>query len=58
MSSGSAPVEIDSTFRPPMSPSVISAPAPNSFSICVTAACRAWSRAFASFSPASLKLGF
>src|SRR5215204_4986897 len=58
MSRGSAPVEIVSTFNPPMSPSVIRAPAPNSFSICVTAACSAWSRALASFSPASLKLGF
>jgi len=56
--SGRAPVEIVSTSIDPTSPSFISAPCPKFCSICLTAACSAWSRAFASFSPASLRLGF
>src|SRR5829696_2044219 len=58
MSRGSAPVEIASTSIAPTSPSFIRAPCPKFCSICLTATCSAWSRAFASFSPASLKLGF
>ena len=58
MSSGRAPVEIASTLMALSPSSRIRAPAPNSFSMWSTAACSAWSRAFASFSvPASLKLG-
>ena len=57
MSSGSAPVEIASTLSAPWSPephqrALRRTPSRSG----VTAACSAWSRAFASFSPASLRL--